>query len=69
MSPILSHFRKENMAKKKEIKGVRFRNKKGEVMVLPNNLTLKQLVIMGFSNFNIVNPKKPLRKNEWRSEE
>lgn len=45
-----------------------FRNRDGQAMRLRGDLTLEDLVRMGFSNFRLVNPSDPIPPGAWRSD-
>lgn len=51
---------------KKAVKLVEFENNKGQKLLLPDTLTIADLVRMGFTQFRIMKPEEPLPDNWWR---
>jgi hypothetical protein len=43
-----------------------FRNKDGQTIQLRGDLTMEELVRMGYDDIRLVQPETPLRPNEWR---
>ncbi len=44
-----------------------FLNKNGDILLLPSNLTIRDLVEMGVTNIGLIEPHIPLSDNEFRS--
>ena len=43
-----------------------FTDKHGSTMQLRGDLTIEDLVRMGFNDIHLVHPDTPLKENEWR---
>jgi hypothetical protein len=50
-----------------EVRLYPFRNKNGEVIHLRGDLTMEELIKMGFQDFGFAKPDDPILNNEWRS--
>lgn len=51
------------------MKYYQFKNRDGKIMELRGDLTIEDLIRMGFDDFKLVSPEKPLAPNEWRAED
>ena len=45
-----------------------FRNKDGQTIQLRGDLTMEDLVRMGYTDIRLVQPEKPLAPHEWRAD-
>ena len=43
-----------------------FHDKHGNAIELRGDLTLEDLIRMGYTDFNLVRPETPMKENEWR---
>jgi hypothetical protein len=45
-----------------------FKNREGQTIQLRGDLTMEDLVRMGYQEIRLVDPDKPLKPHEWRAE-
>jgi hypothetical protein len=45
-----------------------FRNKEGQTFQLRGDLTIEDLIRMGYNDIRLVQPEKPLAPHEWRAD-
>lgn len=45
-----------------------FRNREGQTIQLRGDLTMEDLVRMGYTDIRLVAPEKPLAPHEWRAD-
>lgn len=45
-----------------------FRNREGQTMQLRGDLTMEDLVRMGYGAIRLVQPEKPIAPHEWRAD-
>lgn len=45
-----------------------FRNKDGQTIQLRGDLTMEDLIRMGYTDIRLVQPEKPLAPHEWRAD-
>ena len=45
-----------------------FRNREGQMIQLRGDLTMEDLIRMGWTDIRLVNPEKPLNPHEWRAD-
>jgi hypothetical protein len=45
-----------------------FRNKDGQTIQLRGDLTMEDLIRMGYPDIRLVQPEKPLAPHEWRAD-
>lgn len=45
-----------------------FRNKDGQTIQLRGDLTMEDLVRMGYTDIRLAKPETPIKPNEWRAD-